>query len=80
MVDLEVLKVFCSRKSEKYALFTKTSLLDYMLEVVLSFLSSLCPLHYYKAKKHPLSFFAQCTLEPTLIIYSQQHYTIMELR
>lgn len=47
-------------------------LLDYVLEVVLSFLSSLRPLRYYKAKKHPLSFPAQCMLESTLSIYQQQ--------
>lgn len=55
-------------------------LLPYVLEVVLNFLSSLYPLHYYKANKHPLSFLAQCMLEPTLSIYQQQHYIIMEPR
>lgn len=54
--------------------------LDYMLEVFLSFLSSLWPLHYCKAKKHPLSFLAQYVLKPTLSIYQQQHYIVVELR
>lgn len=81
MADLKVLKVFCSEKFGKNVWFMRKPYLSYyILDVVLNFLSLLCPLHYYKANNPPLPFLAQCMMESNLRIYQQQHCIIMELR